>query len=147
MKESKLTYALQEPAKGVDKVVDENSIIEKRGHVLYFSLADIKKNKDSLIKLQTQLNGQLTLESAKMTNIETNHDFVTKLTAEELFTAHMYQDAKKIAVQCETKLKEISDVLIQEDKEVEGILKALPELVTIPEEKEVEKDDTEKPAK
>lgn len=109
-----------------EKEIGRDSVIEKRGHVIKFTLAELAQNHIALEKLDKELTAQAELERAKMKNIEEHHSFVLDLSDEELFTAHMYANAKALLTQCVDKKKEIADQLESDRKEIADIKEQIP---------------------
>ncbi len=109
-----------------DKEIGRDTVIEKRGHVIKFTLAELTQNHIQLEKLDMELTAQAEHERAKMKNIEEHHPFVLDFTDEELFTAHMYANAKALLTQCVDKKKEIADKLESDRKEIADIKEQIP---------------------
>lgn len=109
-----------------EKEIGRESVIEKRGHVIKFTLAELAQNHIQLEKLDKELTAQAEHERAKMKNIEAHHPFVLDLTDEQLFTAHMYANAKALLTQCVSKKQEIADQLESDRKEIADIKEQIP---------------------
>ena len=111
------------------KIPDVNDrVIEKRGHVITFSLNQVLENTRVLEKTLKEIEAKKELESAKMINIEGFHPFVKELSEQDLHTAFMYQQSKALVTMCEAKAKEIKDQMESDAKEVEEIKSQIPEL-------------------
>ena len=121
-------YELSKTEDGKDIEIGRNSVIEKRGHVIKFTLEELSQNHVQLEKLDKELTAQSEHERAKMKNIEEHHAFVLGLSDEDLFTAHMYANAKALLTQCEAKRKEIADTLISDRQEIADIKAQIPGL-------------------
>ena len=121
-------YQLAKGEDGKEVEISPDSIVEKRGHVIRFSLREILVNHAQLEKVDGEMKGQMELQLAKMKNIEQHHGFVISLTPEELFTVHMYAEAKSIYTQCLNKRKEIEDTIKSDKEEIAEIKKQIPEL-------------------
>lgn len=121
-------YQLSKTEDGKDIEIGRNSVIEKRGHVIKFTLEELSQNHVQLEKLDKELTAQSEHERAKMKNIEEHHAFVLGLSDEDLFTAHMYANAKALLTQCEAKRKEIADTLISDRQEIADIKAQIPGL-------------------
>lgn len=116
---------------GSEAKITGDSIIEKRGHVITFSMQQILDNDKLMERNLKELEAKRAYEAAKMTNIEVNHPFVLKFTVQELFTAHMYQEARTMVGMCDVKIKEIKDQLESDKQEMEDIKAQIPELATV----------------
>lgn len=104
-------------------------IIEKRGHVITFSLNDVTENNRINEKNKREFEGQKMIEDAKVVNITSFHKKIAKLSDEDLFAAHMLYEAKRVSKMCDEKIKEIDAQLKSDADEVEEIKKQIPELV------------------
>jgi len=107
-------------------------VIEKRGHVITFTLAQVEENTRQHEKVKRELEAKRDLENAKMINIEGFHPFVKELSEEDLHTAWMYFESKSISKVCESKLKELYAQMLNDKNEVEEIKKQIPELNVSP---------------
>lgn len=114
----------EDKAKGITR----DSIIEKRGHVIRFSLNQLEANHAQLAKTRKEIDAQMQYERAKIANIESFHPFVKELTEEQLSTVDIYSTAKNIEKQCVEKLKEIDDYVSNDTVEIADIKKQIPEL-------------------
>lgn len=111
------------------KIPDVNDrVIEKRGHVITFSLNQVLENTRVLEKTMKEIEAKKELESAKMINIEGFHPFVKELSEQDLHTAYMYQQSKTLVTMCEAKAKEITEQMENDAKEVKEIKAQIPEL-------------------
>lgn len=108
--------------------VYKEATIEKSGITATFTIADIERHEEYLNKCKKELEGQITLESAKMANIEENHPFVKDMSDQDLATAGLYFSSKSLKRQSEEKLAEISTAITEYAAEKEEIMK-LPELI------------------
>ena len=106
----------------------KDRIIEKRGHVITFTLNQVEENTKALLKSIKEIGAKKELENAKMVNIEGFHPFVKELSEQDLHTAWMYQESKTLAKMCEEKLKEINDQIEKDAIEVEEIKNQIPAL-------------------
>jgi len=120
-----MEYTIGEKA---EDIKDTNII--KKGVIVNFTMRQVEEHETSLGKLLKELSAKKELEEAKMTNIERNHKFVLKLSEKNLFTAHMYQEAKAIVHVAKLKIKEVEEQVEEYRKEREEIYKQVPELNT-----------------
>lgn len=117
--------------KSVDEIVlpsVKDRVIEKRGHVVEFTLNEVEENTRHLEKTLVEIKAKRQLEDAKMQNISGFHEFVTKMSDEDLFTAWMYQESKGLVKMCDDKIKEIEAQMESDAKEVAEIKAQIPEL-------------------
>jgi F0F1-type ATP synthase membrane subunit b/b' len=99
------------------------AVIAKHGQSIQFTLADIQQLEVTLKKQLKEAEAQAELEKAKMDNIERNHAFVKKLTDEQLFTAHMYAEAKARFTESDKLAKDIKKKFKNHDKEMSEVYK------------------------
>jgi chaperonin cofactor prefoldin len=106
------------------KVVEENedpkyNVIEKSNVTVKFSIADMEDDERRLGKFLSEIEAKHEVENAKMDNITRNHPVVLKLTEQERFTVHMYQESERMANAVAAKIAEVKDALeeIRADKE------------------------------
>lgn len=111
------------------KEVVEDSVIEKRGGVVKFSLSELDQNQMVLFRLQKELTKQAEVEDAKITNIETHHPFVKDMSDLDVSTVHIYYEAKTLGKACKAKLIEVNSAIDEQMADRAEILKQLPELV------------------
>lgn len=118
----------------VDKAEDiKDSKIEKLGVVVNFTFREVEAHEENLKKVMIELQAKVDYEAAKMTNIETNHPFVLSMSEQDMFTAHMYQEAKAIVLVGKQKVAEIQKGLDDYALEKVEIIKQIPELGPKPE--------------
>ncbi len=106
----------------------KDRVIEKRGHVVTFTMSQVEENMRQLQKTVKELEAKRELENAKMINIEGFHPFVKDLSDQDLHTVSMYQQSKTFVKMCDEKLKEIKAQIENDAKEVEEIKAQIPEL-------------------
>lgn len=121
---------------GEELKTPEERIIEKRGHVIMFSLNDVDANTRSMEKSLREFEGQKKIEDAKSENISSFHPKVAKLSDEDLLSAHMLYEAKRVSKMCEDKIVEINEQMAKDKEEVDEIKKQLPELIPKEDDKE-----------
>jgi len=101
------------------------ALIEKSGITATFTIAEIEGEQATLEKYLKEFNGQLTLEEAKMSNIEDNHPFVLEMSEQDCFTVHMYQEAKSMAHVYNQKIPEFEEQLEKSRAEMALVMEAL----------------------
>lgn len=112
-----------------DNILD--SKIEKLGVVVTFTMTEVIEHTAMLQKLLKELTAKHDYEKAKMTNIEANHPFILDMVEADMFTAHMYQEAKAIVVVSDKKIAEVEAQLQDYADETAEIEKQIPELVPV----------------
>jgi len=103
-------------------------VIEKRGHVLTFTLNEVEDNTRLLLKDKKEQEAKLKYEESVIENIEHFHKFVKKLTDEQLLTVWMYKNSKGHVELCKENLAKINKQLKDDEEEVAEIIKQIPEL-------------------
>lgn len=114
------------------------SVIEMTGKPIEFSLYEMEGNLARLEKNEKEMAATIELNAAKMDNIERNHPFVKDMSEQDLFTAHMYQEAKAIVKVGTDKLKEIQEAQVTDKASMAEVFEKMPEF-----KEAVEKFDTE----
>jgi hypothetical protein len=74
-----------------------------------FSIGELEKDLEKLEDLEKQMSAQVRLSTAAVGNVERNHPFVAKLSAEQLATAAYVHETKQTLQAAERKLKEIKN--------------------------------------
>lgn len=110
----------------------KDRVIEKRGHVVEFTLNEVEANTRILEKTKKELTAKRDLDAAKMENIESFHPFVKEMSEQDLHTAWMYFESKGIVKVCEKKIKEIQEQMESDAEEVAEIKAQIPELNVAP---------------
>lgn len=101
------------------------SVIEKSGIKGHFTLLDVETHEAKLNKMRSELKGQIILSKAQADNIERNHEFVLKLTEQDLFTAALYNETTSTLQDCAKKLDMVEAGLKEYEDEKNLILEAL----------------------
>lgn len=110
----------------------KQSKIQKLGVVVNFTFGEIEQHESMLAKVVKELKAKSEYEGAKMKNIETNHPFVLEMPEQDLFTAHMYQEAKSLVKVSNEKVVEIEKQLADYAEEKGEIMKQIPALASEP---------------
>lgn len=131
-----IEYKIGEAAEDVN-----DSVIEKTGHVTTFTLREVRNSILMNEKTKKELEGRAILDSAKMTNIEQNHPFVLEMSEQDLFTAHMYMEAKATARVCKQKAEQLAKAIEEDTAEIAVMLEKMPELVPVEPEAEINPND------
>lgn len=106
----------------------KESVIEKTGHVIRFSMYEVERDQLSNAKELRAVEGKREVEAAKMSNIEHFHPFVLDLTPEQLMTVYMYQEAKVFVEVCDKKIAEFKKAEDELAEEIVELYKQIPEL-------------------
>ncbi len=106
-------------------------IIEKRGHVVEFSLSEIEANDRDMEKQLRDQKGMFDHRQAIIENIEHHHPFVKDLSDEQLLTVWMYKDAMRNRDQFKKNIDALEKQLQEDKEEIEEILKQIPELANV----------------
>ena len=101
----------------------KETLIEKSGITAQFTISDIERHEEYLVKSLKEIEGQLTLEDAKATNILNNNIFLMKLSEKEIHASHLYFEAMAFSVTAKPKIKEIKEQIKSYKKEKEEIIK------------------------
>jgi hypothetical protein len=117
----------------VEKAADPlDSVIEKTGATVKFTMRQLDQADAQMQRTLKEITSQRDLEKAKMTNIENNHPEVLKMTDEQLFTAAMYQEAKRMVGMLDPKIVEFQKALDTDLAEKAVIETQCPEVVPAP---------------
>lgn len=105
----------------------KDSVIEKRGHVLTFTIRDVENHLVDLEKGLREFSAQKGVEEAKIVNFEEHHPFLKDMSEQDIHTAYMYQIAKnnikELAPKTEAIEKQIADYkceLEEVNKQING---------------------------
>lgn len=106
----------------------EEAIITAKGYESNFTLNDIHATIAKGEKALKELSSNYDIKKSVMDNIEKHHKFVLKFTDEELFTLHMYFEAKAHANTYSKEIKSLKKAIKQEKDDMKEIFKQIPEL-------------------
>lgn len=112
--------------KYIYKVAEESensldSIIEKSNVRVRFSMRELFSSILNAKKYIKQLSAQKQLEEAKCQNIREHHPIIDKLTPEERFAVHLYEQSQDILKVVNPKLEEFEKAVLQDETEAEEI--------------------------
>jgi len=102
-----------------------DTVITKKNISVDFTMREVYADKLRMEKMIKEFEGQLTLSSAKIANIEEHHPFVKEMSEQDLFTAHMYQEQQAIARVMRSKLEELKQGIIDDAAEQAEIFKQI----------------------
>ena len=123
-----MIYTIEEKEGGVNK---ESTIKKVWETTAEFTFSQVEGDILRLDKMSIEITAQRDLNSAKMTNIETNNPFILDIKEADMFTCHMYQESKAVVVMANKKLKEIDEAITGLISEKEEIFKQIPELAPV----------------
>jgi hypothetical protein len=72
------------------------TLIEKSNIKADFTPRQMLNDQESARRVIKELKGKLDIETKKCDNIEHHHPFVKDMTLEQLYTCHMYYEAKAL---------------------------------------------------
>ena len=131
---NELTYKLLPVNIDVDKVEDvdfpelKDRVIQKFGDVVEFTLSDIETADAEMIKRKKELQAKHDYEKVVVENIEHHHPFVKDMSEQDLLTVWMYKQSKGHVKLCSENIAKLDAQLEADKKEIEEILKQIPEL-------------------
>lgn len=105
-----------------------DSVIEKIGHAIHFSMNDVKYAQEQNAKQLKELKATLEVEMAKIHNIQEHHPFVKDMSDQDLHTASMYHTASVKSKQIIDKISEFEKNEKELTEELEEIYKQIPDL-------------------
>ena len=118
------------------RVVEEaedfnNAVIEKSNVTVKFTMAQLNEDIERLAKLKRELEANIELRNAEMSNIESHHPEVIEAKEEEVFKAQtlaFYVEKKKDRIKLEMKLAEV----LKAGEEVAQVIKDIDSQIGIP---------------
>ncbi len=118
------------------RVVEENedfnnAVIEKSNVTVKFTMAQLNEDIARLAKLKREVEANIDLRNAEMSNIESHYPEVKEAREEEVFKAQtlaFYIEKKKDRVKLEMKLAEI----VKAEEEVAQVVKDIDTQIGIP---------------
>lgn len=72
-----------------------------------FTIADLEQDVAGFDKIEREANGQLRVSKAVIDNVERNHEFISKLSDEQLSVAAYLYEAKRLVKESEQRLKDV----------------------------------------
>lgn len=116
----------------IDKAEDtKDATIEKSGGVVRFTLNDFEAAIEHNRKGLKEVTAMKEYNDAKMKNIEANHPFVLTMEEQDMFTAHLYQEAKSAFVVMSKKEEMLKKQVEEDILEYAEVLKQIPELAPV----------------
>lgn len=106
-----------------DKKNFKKSVIERVNLTNEFTLADLEAHQAELDKMERELTAQIRVSTAAKANVERNHPFVSKMSDEQLNTAHYLSETKEILAKAESKLKEVKATKKKYKEVVDTVMK------------------------
>lgn len=111
----------------------EERTIEKRGDVWSFTMNELIANKEKAEKMKLETQGTLDHATMFLNNIVEYHPEVLELSDEKLNVYTIYYAKKTEQEKCKKELQEINEYLEAELKDVNDIVKQIPELKEVKE--------------
>ena len=99
MQDNQFSYRLLQPNDDY-----RQAVIEKGGITAEFTLAEVEAMQERNKTSKKEIEAQIMLEKAKMTNIEAHHPFVKDLDGVRLTAAALYKEAKTYVEKAEPML-------------------------------------------
>lgn len=110
----------------------KESIIEKTGHKIHFSMYEIESTRSRNEKVKKEIKGQCEIENAKMKNYIEHHPIINGMSHEDIAAVAMYWESLQYVSKAEKKLKEFEEHEIELEKEITDIETQIPELKLVP---------------
>lgn len=109
------------------KVLEPNddykqAMIEKSGITAKFTIAQVEDAIRYNATNKKELEAQINVDSAAMTNIEGFHPFVKELGEQDLSTAALYHEYKQKVAACKAKLAQIDAQIDSDNGEISKIM-------------------------
>jgi patatin-like phospholipase/acyl hydrolase len=99
----------------------KDSLIEKSGITVTFSLHNIEADVAYLNKALKEIEGKLGIESATMANVERTHPHIAAMTPEDLVAAFLYKQSSGFVTIAKEKIAEINKQINDYKMETEEI--------------------------
>ena len=109
-------------------------IIEKTGHVITFSLAEMETDLTKFEKAIKELKGNLELKKGILDNMDVHHPTIKDIPEFDRYAIHMYQENSVLVKAYKEKLAEIEKQFEEYKAEIEEVKAQLPELAEAPSE-------------
>lgn len=113
---------------GQDASHNIDKVIEKRGHLVTFTLREINKNVEAFERNIKEMKAKIEYEGAKMKNIEEHHPFVKDVPEFERHTIHMYHEAERMKKAAERVLLMHEQDFAELNAELEEMKVQVPEV-------------------
>lgn len=108
----------------INGVNDNNEqIIEKRGHVITFTINEVIAHKERMAKALKELSSTKQVLDAKAQNVIDFHPEVKDMSAEQLFNAWFYKEQTDKSAEYAKKIAEIEKLIKEYDEELAEIEK------------------------
>jgi hypothetical protein len=106
----------------------KQAVIEKAGITADFTLLEVEQMQERNKKGLLEAESQLTIEKAKLTNIERHHPQVKKMSGVLLTAAALYKETQMMVASLEPKIKLIQQAIDENDAMVADVMKQLKDL-------------------
>lgn len=102
--EEKFTYKI-----ALEKKDPLDTVFERSGIKAHLTLREVEVALASNIKLKKQCEGQITVDKAKIENVERNHPVIKTLKPVEIAAVLIYADSMGSISKCEKKIEEVDE--------------------------------------
>ena len=103
----------------------KDTVIEKTGHVITFTLAEVEAHKAKLAKSIKEWMGKREIELAAMENVKANHPKFLELTGEEMVAAAIYEKSREMVQEMERAISVYEKQLAEYESEEKEAKKQL----------------------
>src|SRR4051794_21287369 len=116
----KYQYRLLEPNEDY-----KQAVIEKAGITADFTIAEVEGMQERNKKGLLEVEGQLKIERAKLSNIENHHPKVKEIAGVLLTAAALYKESQMMIAELEPKLKQVTEAIAENDAMLAQVIKDL----------------------
>lgn len=106
----------------------KQAVIEKAGITADFTLLEVDQMQERNKKDRLEVESQLSIERAKMTNIERHHPQVKKMSGVLLTAAALYKESQMMVSELEPKLKHIDAAIEENNVMVADVMEQIKDL-------------------
>lgn len=99
------------------------SIIEKRGHVISFTVSEVNAHKEKMARLHKELSANKQVLDAKAQNVLDFHPEIKDMTDEQVFNVWFYREQTRKTEEYAKKIEEVEALIKQYDEELAEIEK------------------------
>ena len=100
------TYEIKET-----HIESDFSMIEKTGIKAEFTINDIKANEKTVEKAVKEINANVEVKEAIMTNVENNNDWIKDMDPEKIHACFIYREAYEYVTEGKAKVEELENGL------------------------------------
>ncbi len=122
-----MQYKFKESEEEKDKPAIEKTI-EKRGHVIEFSMVEMEHDIVTFEKTLKELKGNRDLKDGILKNMDAHHPFIKDMSEFDRYAVHMYQEAWASRKAFDDKIAQIEKEYEDHMAEIAFIKEQLPDL-------------------